>query len=69
MPDEITFEILDDGTIKIEAGRVSAANHLNAENFLREAARMAGGQVKVKHKQGHHQHAHSHSHGQHKHQH
>ena len=43
--DKLTLEILPDGTIKSTADGVSAANHDNAENFLRNVATLAGGQV------------------------
>lgn len=45
--DSISVEILPDGTIKFEvAGHVSMPNHASADSFLREAARMAGGETK-----------------------
>ena len=43
--DKLTLEILPDGTIKSTADGVSAANHDNAENFLRNIATLAGGKV------------------------
>jgi hypothetical protein len=43
--DKLTLEILPDGTIKSTADGVSAANHDNAENFLRNVATLAGGKV------------------------
>jgi hypothetical protein len=46
MGDEITIEILPDGTIKTSTDKISMANHSNAEGFLREMARQAGGTVK-----------------------
>jgi hypothetical protein len=49
--DEITITILDDGTIKVETDSVSAPVHANAEAFLREMSRLAGGEVKVEKKQ------------------
>jgi hypothetical protein len=44
--DKITIEVLEDGTIKTTTDAVSAANHQNAEQFLREVATLAGGTVK-----------------------
>lgn len=44
-PDKLTLEILPDGTIKSTADGVSAANHDNAENFLRNVATLAGGKI------------------------
>ena len=43
MPDEIKIEVLADGTIKFETDPISGPNHVNAEAFLRETARLAGG--------------------------
>lgn len=43
--DKLTLEILPDGTIKSTADGVSAANHDNAENFLRNVSTLAGGKV------------------------
>ena len=58
MSDTIKITILDDGTIKTETDEVSVANHSNAEGFLRDMQKLAGGTVDSKHKQGH-----SHTHG------
>lgn len=44
--DKLTIEILPDGTLKSSADGISAANHDNAENFLRNIGRLAGGIVK-----------------------
>jgi len=41
--DAISIKVLEDGTIKIETDKVSAANHVNAEGFIREIFRLAGG--------------------------
>lgn len=57
--DKITITILEDGTIKTETDQVSNANHQNAEGFLRDIAKLAGGKVEVRKKAGH---AHTHSH-------
>lgn len=65
--DTLKIEILEDGTLKIEADKVSAPNHVGAESFLREVQKLAGGAVKITHKHKHQ--AHSHSHGQDAHQH
>jgi len=43
--DKLTIEILEDGTIKTTSDEVSAANHDNAEQFLRAMARLAGGET------------------------
>ena len=44
--DRFTIEILEDGTIKTTTDAVSAANHDNAEQFLRAMAQLAGGETK-----------------------
>src|SRR5450759_4262959 len=41
--DRFRIEILEDGTIKTTTDAVSAANHDNAEQFLRAMANLAGG--------------------------
>jgi hypothetical protein len=43
--DKLTLEILQDGTIKSTADGISAANHDNAESFLRNVSTLAGGKV------------------------
>ena len=65
MGDTVKISILDDGTIKTETDKVSMPNHQNAENFLRDVGRMAGGKVERKHKHGHHEHSHEHTHEHH----
>ena len=65
--DAITITILDDGTIKTETGKVSAANHGNAEGFIREMFKLAGGEASLQFKRGSMQvtekaHDHEHSH-------
>lgn len=52
MPDKIKISILPDGTIKVETGKISGANHLGAEQFLREMSKLAGGEVTIKSKHG-----------------
>ena len=67
MSDKVTITILDDGTIKLETDKVSMPNHQNAESFLRDVGRLAGGKVERKHKHGAVWHQHSHEHEQHEH--
>jgi len=44
--DKMAIEILADGTIKSTiSGKVSMPNHQNAEMFLRDIARLAGGET------------------------
>ena len=57
-PDLLKITILEDGTIKTETDAVSMPNHANAEAFLREVSRIAGGDVERKAKHGHAQHSH-----------
>lgn len=54
MPDVMLVTILDDGTIKAETGRITGPNHLSAEAFMRESAKLAGGKVEIKRKQPEH---------------
>lgn len=44
--DKMTIEILADGTIKTSTDAISGASHDNAESFLRNMAKLAGGTVK-----------------------
>ena len=41
--DVIQIEVLADGTIKTSTDKISAANHANAAQFLRDVAKLAGG--------------------------
>jgi hypothetical protein len=51
--DVFNVEVLEDGTIKVDSGRVSAVNHLSAEGFLRFVNLAAGGLRAVRtHKRG-----------------
>ncbi len=61
--DEIKIEILPDGRIKTITDKVGAANHHNAESFLKEMARLAGGGTSTTKRTGHgHTHHHDHEH-------
>lgn len=61
--DTLNIEILEDGTIKTTSDAVSAANHENAEQFLKAMARLAGGETtREARKDVKHGHAHTHSH-------
>jgi hypothetical protein len=63
MPDNIKLTILKDGTIRVETDAISGPNHMNAEMFLSEMAKLAGGPVSVTHKHSHgHQHTHTEEH-------
>lgn len=48
--DTIQVEILPDGTLKTETDSVSAANHCNADDFLKEMFRLSGGPSTVEFK-------------------
>lgn len=65
--DEIRVTVLEDGTIKLDTDRISMPNHIGAEAFVREVARLAGGTTtkKAKHKHGHGHHGHHHHEGEH----
>lgn len=59
MPDEITIEILPDGSIKASADQISSANHASAEGLFKAIATL--GKTTRKRKQGHaHHHTHAH---------
>jgi len=62
--DKLTIEILEDGTIKTTSDEVSAANHDNAEQFLRAMARLAGGETTREARKDLKRHPH-HTHGAH----
>jgi hypothetical protein len=42
--DQMTIEILADGTIKTTTDKISAPNHASADAFLRDVATLAGGE-------------------------
>lgn len=56
--DTMKITILDDGTIKTETDKISAANHQSAEAFLKDVTVLAGGPVERQRKAGHHHHHH-----------
>ncbi len=63
MPDTMTVTILADGTIKTEiVGKVSAPNHATADAFVREVARLAGGETVSRRIGPGHSHGHTHHH-------
>lgn len=69
MPDTIKIEILENGIIKTTTDAVSMPNHANAEGFLRDIARMAGGKMERRHRHGATGHFHTHAHGEEHHEH
>jgi len=50
--DSMNITILDDGSIKVETDKISQANHMTAEAFMRNIATACGGHQERKHKQG-----------------
>jgi hypothetical protein len=50
--DSMNITILDDGTIKVETDKISQANHMTAEAFLRNMSNACGGKQERKHKHG-----------------
>lgn len=59
-PDKFEIEVLPDGTLKVSSDEISAAAHVNAENFLKEMFRLCGTKPEVTHKHGHEHHSHEH---------
>jgi hypothetical protein len=52
--DEITFEVLDDGTIRVTTPNLSGPNHKSADELLLMVERLAGGEPnRQKNKQAH----------------
>ena len=64
-PDEMQIEVLPDGRIKVLTDKIGVANHHNAESFLREMARLAGGATLTQSKRTGHGHTHHHDHETH----
>ena len=62
MPDIINVEILEDGSLKMTTDAISMPNHLAAESFLKEVARLTDGKVN-RQRRGHAHHTHGHHHG------
>ena len=53
MADVFNIEVLEDGSLKIDSGKISPMNHMTAEAFLRNVnAACPGGTQTRKHKQG-----------------
>ena len=67
MHDDIDIEILEDGTIKTSTNLVSMPNHSNAESFLKDMARLAGGETLRKKNPKAQGHTHIHGHETHGH--
>ena len=56
--DKMTIIILEDGSLKIETDKISAANHGGAEMLIREMVKAAGGAETKIRKAGAHYHEH-----------
>ena len=65
--DEMTLEILEDGTIRISTNPISPDNHLQAEQLLAFIAKMSGGEVSRTKRTDVHMHVHTHEHEHHHH--
>jgi hypothetical protein len=50
--DTLHIQILADGSLKIETDKISQANHMTAEAFLRNVASACGGKQQRRHKHG-----------------
>ena len=63
MSDKIYIEIEEDGTISVTTDSISGANHLSAENFIKNMAELAGG-VKTTKKRNKYGYTHVHANGE-----
>ena len=61
MADIINIQIEDDGTVSFNTDKISAMNHVSADEFLKECEDMLGGTVQ-KTKKTDHVHVHTHDH-------
>ena len=60
--DQATFEILEDGTIKVTTGKIGPANHASADALLKYISELAGGQTVIEARPNQSQlHAHAHA--------
>ena len=60
--DIIEIEVLEDGTIKVTTDQISPANHMSADQFLKQIEQLAGGEItKQKNRKAH---GHVHQHGE-----
>lgn len=61
--DIIEIEIIEaDGSLKATTDKISQANHMNADAFLREMGRAMGGATTRAHRKDAHGHTHAHEH-------
>lgn len=50
--DNISIEILKDGSLKITTDKISGPNHVRAESLIRELIELSGGKADKKHRHG-----------------
>lgn len=62
MPDKISIEVLDDGTISVTTDAISGTNHVSADEFLKEIEKAAGGVRTTQKRKERFMHSHSHGH-------
>ena len=67
MGDRMQIEITESGVLKITTDVLTAANHANAEAFLAQLARDAGGKDTTRTRRSDAQHTHSHAGHEHSH--
>lgn len=65
--DEMNLEILEDGSLKIETSKISAANHGNATILVQQIMKNSGGKSKVERRSSHSHHHHKHGEEHHHH--
>jgi len=58
--DEITIEILEDGTLRITTDKIGDVNHINAESLLKFIKERMGGKVDIQKRKEEHYHVHNH---------
>lgn len=68
MNGEIFFEVLKDGTVKMDTNKIPASMHDDADSLVADAVKYLGGEVKTTQKAArprhthHHDHVHNHEH-------
>lgn len=60
-PDKLEIEFLEDGSFKITTDKISAANHVGADNLIKLLIAEAGGEATKEAHKGHRAHTHSHN--------
>lgn len=62
MDDTLTFRVLADGTVRIEAAGISGVNHASADALVKGIEALIGGKTDVTRRGYAHVHAHAHRH-------